>query len=48
MKIKKCPRCKSTKIEYFAGAITGQYHCKNCGYIGPIILEEDVDEKNKQ
>jgi len=48
MKIKKCPRCKSTRIVLEAGFITGNYHCRKCGYIGPIVLEEDIQiEKSK-
>ena len=40
--VKKCPKCASSKINLFAGAITGQYHCKECGYVGVIILEENL------
>jgi len=39
--VKKCPKCRSTRIAYFAGMITGNYHCKECGYVGPLIIEED-------
>jgi len=41
MKIRKCPRCGSEDIFLFIGGQTGQYKCKNCGYIGPLIIEED-------
>ncbi len=43
MKIKKnkCPQCKSERINWYAGALTGSYHCEKCGYIGPIVIEED-------
>lgn len=44
MKINICPVCKSTKINYYAGALTGQYHCDECGYIGAIILEEEIED----
>lgn len=44
MKIKKCPRCKSDKIDLYAGAITGSYYCKKCGYIGSIVLEEEISK----
>jgi len=43
MKIKRCPRCRSTKIDYLSEVITGQYFCKKCSYIGPLIIEEDID-----
>lgn len=39
----KCPVCKSNKIDFSAGGITGQYECKQCGYVGPIILEDLED-----
>ena len=42
MIIKKCPRCKSTKIVFDYGIITGLYFCRSCGYSGPIILEEEI------
>ncbi len=49
MTIKRCPKCKSTKIDFHAGAITGCYHCKRCGYIGPILIEEDdFEDKRKK
>jgi len=38
---KKCPICGSSKIDFYAGALTGSYHCKKCGYVGPIVVEED-------
>jgi predicted RNA-binding Zn-ribbon protein involved in translation (DUF1610 family) len=38
---KSCPKCGSEKIDFYAGALTGAYHCKKCGYTGPIIVEED-------
>jgi len=41
MKTKKCPRCNSEDIGLFLGGHTGQYKCKKCGYIGPMIIEED-------
>jgi len=47
MIIKKCPSCLSLKINFFAGAITGQYHCDKCGYLGTLIIEEEIDKKSK-
>ena len=38
---KRCPKCGSTAIDFYAGAITGVYNCKRCGYTGAIIVEED-------
>ena len=46
MKIKLCPKCKSKKIELFAGLVTGSYHCKKCWYIGPMIIEKEISKLN--
>jgi hypothetical protein len=43
--IKKCPKCGSTSIDFYAGGLTGVHHCKKCGYLGPIVLEEDIEVK---
>lgn len=32
-----CPRCASIELEDFIGFKTGQFKCKNCGYIGPVL-----------
>jgi predicted RNA-binding Zn-ribbon protein involved in translation (DUF1610 family) len=44
---KKCPICMSEEIDFYAGALTGSYHCKKCGYVGPIIVEEDDDKRKR-
>ncbi len=37
----KCPYCGGTHIYYENAMITGhKYHCKDCDYIGALILEE--------
>ncbi len=39
-----CPVCGSTYLYYEAGGYTGKvYHCKNCGYIGALIVEADEE-----
>jgi transposase-like protein len=40
--MKKCPKCKSENITLHAAGHTGQYLCKDCGYTGSLILEEDL------
>jgi len=30
------------------GFLTGNYHCTNCNYIGPILEEIDLDKKVKR
>lgn len=37
-----CPVCGSSDLYYETGGYTGEkYHCKNCGYIGPLVVEAD-------
>lgn len=39
-----CPDCGSSDVEYEAGLITGQkYRCKRCGYLGPFVVERDLE-----
>jgi len=45
MHILKCPHCKSHNITLDTGGQTGKYICKDCGYIGGLVIEEDVEEK---
>ena len=37
----KCPVCKSEKVIFNAGGETGKYECVSCGYLGPLIIDED-------
>jgi predicted RNA-binding Zn-ribbon protein involved in translation (DUF1610 family) len=39
--MKKCPKCGSKNIVFHAAAHTGKYECKDCGYIGTLIIEEE-------
>lgn len=42
--VKICPNCKSDNIVLYMGGILGvQYECKNCGYIGPLVIEKELD-----
>ena len=44
-KVLFCPECNSTDMYYEMGGITGIiYHCKRCDYIGPLVIEEEIDE----
>jgi len=36
----KCPVCKSTNLILDTAAHTGKWKCKDCGYIGVLVLEE--------
>jgi uncharacterized Zn finger protein len=42
--IEVCPICGSSDLYYEAGGYVGKvYHCKNCGYIGPLVVEADQE-----
>lgn len=37
-----CPVCGSSELYLEAGGYTGKiYHCKNCDYIGALLVEAD-------
>jgi predicted RNA-binding Zn-ribbon protein involved in translation (DUF1610 family) len=37
-----CPQCGSNNVTYYMGLKLGvQYQCKDCGYIGSFIIEEE-------
>lgn len=36
-----CPVCKEEALKLFVGGQTGQYECKHCGYIGPLMVEKE-------
>ncbi len=39
-----CPVCGSSDLYYETGGYTGKkYHCKNCNYIGPLVVEADEE-----
>ncbi len=43
MKLKKCPKCGSSEVNLYMGSETGiKYECKDCGYIGPLVIEEET------
>ena len=48
MKIKKCPKCKSLNITLYMGGKFGKYQCKNCGYVGVIVLEEEINKSHEE
>lgn len=39
--MKKCPMCKSKNVTLYMGGIFGKFRCKDCTYLGPMIIEED-------
>lgn len=37
-----CPVCGSSELYYEVGGYVGKvYHCKDCNYIGALIIEAD-------
>ena len=42
MKIQKCPKCKQAALTQYMGALFGKYKCKQCGYIGVLVIEEEI------
>ncbi len=41
----QCPQCKSPHIFYDMGGMTGRvYHCHDCDYIGPVVIELELTE----
>ena len=44
-RVLRCPQCGGTNIYYENALITGyKYHCKDCQYVGALIIEEDIKE----
>lgn len=44
-RVLRCPQCGGTNIVYENALITGyKYHCKDCHYVGALIIEEDIEE----
>ena len=45
MNVLKCPSCKRAAITPYMGAQFGKYQCKKCGYIGVLVIEEEIPKK---
>jgi len=42
--VEVCPVCGSSDLYYEVGGYTGKiYHCKNCDYVGVLIVEADEE-----
>ncbi|MEM2110971.1 MAG: hypothetical protein QXX08_03725 [Candidatus Bathyarchaeia archaeon] len=50
--MKVCPRCQSINIQLSTSfdiwLTPRRYICKDCGYIGPIVLEIEKTEEDKK
>ncbi|MEF8832024.1 MAG: hypothetical protein V5A66_00725 [Candidatus Thermoplasmatota archaeon] len=42
----ECPNCGSQKIFPETAFITGyKYHCEDCDYVGPLVIERDIEKE---
>ena len=42
--VEVCPVCGSSELYYEAGSSIGKvYHCKDCNYIGALVIEADEE-----
>ena len=47
-KVIVCPICFGSRIDLFLGGYAGKiYRCLDCGYVGPIVLEMELEEYMK-
>ena len=48
--MKFCPRCGSKNIDWVLPQLWSKYECKDCGYIGSLIVEDGkmADEVAKE
>ncbi len=43
--INVCPQCGGAELYYEGGFLTGyKYTCKDCSYVGPFIVERDLED----
>ena len=48
VRVLECPQCHGVDLYYEAGLITGyKYHCKTCNYIGPFVIEREVEVRDE-
>jgi len=42
--VEVCPVCGSSELYYEMGGSIGKvYHCKNCNYVGALVVEADEE-----
>jgi len=39
--MKKCPKCGSKNLTFDNGGLIELYKCKDCDYIGVLVIEDD-------
>ena len=46
--IKFCPRCGSSNVQWYLPQDSSRWECKDCGYLGPLIIESEEIAKQIQ
>lgn len=42
--IETCPVCGSKEMTpWMGGQLGSQFLCKDCGYVGPLVVEKDIE-----
>jgi len=41
--VQVCPVCQSENLTPWAGGLSGETLCKECGYHGALVIEKSVD-----
>ena len=43
--IETCPVCGSKEMTpWMGGQLGSQFLCKDCGYVGPLVVEKDIEQ----
>jgi ribosomal protein L37AE/L43A len=48
MRVKFCPKCKSTDLVMMAGGNIGIWKCKKCSYQGSVFPEKEIKLKENK
>ena len=46
--MKVCVKCRSRNLDLYMGFQFGKYKCKDCGYIGPLVINHFQRSFNKK
>lgn len=49
MIVHQCPECGGNELYFESGFMTGYvYHCKNCDYVGSLVIEKEIDFSDEE
>ncbi|MGA1821515.1 MAG: hypothetical protein ACMUIG_03195 [Thermoplasmatota archaeon] len=49
MIVHQCPECGGNELYFESGFMTGYvYHCKNCDYVGSLVIEKEIDFSSEE